>query len=206
MSVSFNHGGFEVYKIYIALKAHFSTRNYDYNEYDGRTNVSIKSYQNRRDKKLFEILASKHQDYIVNFFISNFSKNKNLWIGDFIFNSESYDVYFAWKQRTSMLYKHAEDQMILIRDFLEEKDMKFDELFKVTKKPPIIYRLMSQEFISIETYLVMNKVLGFVKMFDIKLKDDIVYSVRNTRIANYAKFLNIDKIKSKQCMKNVFVA
>jgi hypothetical protein len=45
---------FEVYKDYLALKNHFSNKNYDYFKYKGKVRTSIDSFNKRKDKIFFE--------------------------------------------------------------------------------------------------------------------------------------------------------
>ena len=52
--------GFEVYKMYLALKQHFTKDNYDYQKYNGKVSASEKSFEERRDRFFFKKLATKH--------------------------------------------------------------------------------------------------------------------------------------------------
>jgi len=51
--------GFEVYKMYLALKQHFTKDNYDYVKYRGKVTASEKSFEERRDRYFFKKLATK---------------------------------------------------------------------------------------------------------------------------------------------------
>ena len=44
--------GFEVYKLYLALKLHFTSETYDYFQYGGSAKASQKSFDQRKDKFL----------------------------------------------------------------------------------------------------------------------------------------------------------
>ena len=73
---------FEVYKIYLALKLHFSS-DYDYIKYNGKVNASLASYQKRKDQFFFKKLARIYnKEQIEHFFVSNFIENEKMWIGD----------------------------------------------------------------------------------------------------------------------------
>ena len=51
--------GFEVYKMYIALKNHFTKDTYDYVKYRGKTRATEKSFQGRNDVYFFKKLGTK---------------------------------------------------------------------------------------------------------------------------------------------------
>ena len=46
--------GFEVYKMYLALKNHFTRDNYDYQKYNGKVSASEKAFEQRRDRFFFK--------------------------------------------------------------------------------------------------------------------------------------------------------
>ena len=69
----YNMEAFEAYKIYHALKLHF-TSDYDYAKYNGKAKVTVDSYLKRKDRPFFAKVARKYMttENTKNFFISNF--------------------------------------------------------------------------------------------------------------------------------------
>ena len=59
MSLRMNE--FEAYQKYIALKLHF-TSDYDYFKYNGKTNVTLNSFNERKDKFHFKKIVKKYGD------------------------------------------------------------------------------------------------------------------------------------------------
>ncbi len=62
--------GFEVYKMYLALKQHFTKDSYDYVKYRGKVTASENSFKERSDRYFFKKLATKYDgskilDYLV---------------------------------------------------------------------------------------------------------------------------------------------
>ena len=56
--------GFEVYKMYLALKQHFTKEKYDFYKYNGKVRANEKSFEERRDRYFFlkvsdEVFGSK---------------------------------------------------------------------------------------------------------------------------------------------------
>ena len=42
--------GYEAFGIYQALKLHFTTDSYNYFKYNGKSNISVTVFENRKDK------------------------------------------------------------------------------------------------------------------------------------------------------------
>jgi len=71
---------FEAYKIYHALKLHF-TSDYDYTKYHGKAKVTVDSYLKRKDRPFFAKVARKYMtpDNTKNFFgVINFSSTSSI--------------------------------------------------------------------------------------------------------------------------------
>ena len=54
--------GYEAFGIYQALKLHFTTDSYDFFKYNGKTNVSVNAFENRKDKYHFYKLSRKYSN------------------------------------------------------------------------------------------------------------------------------------------------
>ena len=52
--------GFEVYKVYLALKQHFTKQEYDYFKYHGKVRANENSFEQRRDRYFFKKLATSY--------------------------------------------------------------------------------------------------------------------------------------------------
>ena len=50
------YGGFDVFKVYLAVKLHF-TSNYDYFEYDGKVNIKLETFTKEMTDIFFINLA-----------------------------------------------------------------------------------------------------------------------------------------------------
>ena len=84
---------FEAYQKYIALKLHF-TSDYDYFKYNGKTNVTLNSFNERKDKFHFKKIVKKYGDEnIIEYFVANLISEKP-WIG-----SMDVATYSQWLRR-----------------------------------------------------------------------------------------------------------
>ena len=74
--------GFEVYTMYVAMKAHFKTKSYDFVEFGGRIRSRVSSYEKRKDKYYFEKLAKKYNEQEVKEILLLILENDELYQRD----------------------------------------------------------------------------------------------------------------------------
>ena len=74
---------FEVYQKYLSLKQHFGKKDYDYFKFNGKVRASVSSFEKRKDKHHFIRISKIYKDEeITKFFVSNFVKSSELWVGN----------------------------------------------------------------------------------------------------------------------------
>lgn len=187
--------GFEVYKMYLALKNHFTKPDYDYVKYNGKTRASEKSFEGRNDVYFFKKLGTKYSEAdALGYFVSNFVNDGKGYIRNF-----SDDIYKRWKiHQESFTYKFKQDVSLLLDDVSHPYEQTFETIFKAPKgqHPPILQRYFAQE-ISLETLVVFETCLGYVSDLDRVLSDPIWKEVR-LKILKYQPFLTIDCKKYKR--------
>ena len=191
---------FDTYKAYLGLKNHFTKEKYDYVKYCGKSRASIESFYKRKDRFFFEkISRQKNDEEVIDFFVANFvscNDPQSLWVGEIMRNGE--DNYINWKRRTqSLSYVFKEE----VENIFSGKD--FDKMFEVkgTTHPQIIKEHL-QENISLETLIILEKILGFKKNFDKKL-DDPVWKFLSMRMKKYNSFLNINVLQYRKLLKQI---
>ncbi len=198
--------GLDAYKLYVSIKQHFNiSSNYNYTTYNGATrNVNESTYNRRKDKFYFEAIGRKKKGDLLQFYVANFVVGDGQWIGD-MYNQESESVFFGWKRIIeSLTYLFTED-LKLIKEFLDEREMTFDELFTITDGGhPIIFRFVEQKMIKVETYIIMDSVLRFSNKFKTTIEDEFVYPVVQYKFDRYAEFMNFDTTKFGKIMKKIF--
>ena len=87
-------------------------------------------------------------------------------------------------------------------DVLLERVGNFDDLFKVDDGvvPEIVTALYHSD-ISLETFIIMDKILGFIEHIDKKIDDGIVWPIWKIRCSNYSRLLEVDVNKYKKLLK-----
>ena len=187
--------GFEVYKLYLAIKLHFTSDSYNYFTFNGKTRTTLQSFEKRRDKYFFKKLATKfsHEE-LIQYFVAHFVQNEDTWIGD-ISKVTNSSVYLEWVkkiQSMSFVFSNDVDQLL--------KDIEFEQIFEVTSThPPLLKKYLSKS-ISLETLVIFNKLLNFVKDFDKTIADPIVWPELKRKVLKYEPFLLVDKPKYKQIL------
>ncbi|QJQ27830.1 loader of DNA helicase [Synechococcus phage S-H25] len=178
-----------MYKMYLALKQHFTKDSYDYVKYRGKVSASEKSFEERRDRYFFKKLATKYgEKEILNYFVANFISDPRGYIKSF-----SDDIYTRWRiYQESFSYKFKQDVDSLLEDIAPPYEQSFDSIFTIRKgQHPIILRKYLSQEITLETLVVFEHCLGFVERFDSSLSDPIWKQTRN-QIVKYRPFVNID--------------
>ena len=191
---------FDCYKIYLALKNHFTKDSYDYHKYNGRTRSTLETFYKRKDRFWFEKMCRKKTEKEVeDFFVANFvscSDPQTLWIGDLMKNGDSnYKEWCRKVQSLSYVFKQEVDSHISGGDF--------DKLFAIEgSRHPQLLKKHLQGSISLETMLILDRILGYKNNFDNKLGDP-VWKVTSTRMKKYSPFLNIDVFHYKKILKDL---
>ncbi len=196
--------GFDVYKKYLAIKLHFTSKNqsYDFHKHGGRTTARLDTFTKRRDRYFFHKLSrSYNNDSIVNYFLSNFVSNTNLWIGDII--GQSGDENFkVWSKKIEALHYYYEQDINYMLGKITKK-ISFDDLFtsKDGQHPPILKFVLAKK-ISFETLLILDDILRFSKRLNKDIKEKVLWPKLCDRMIRYKPFLSYNITKYKMTLKN----
>ena len=192
--------GFEVYKIYLAVKLHFTSkgRSYDFHKHLGRTTARLETFTKRRDRYFFHKLSkSYNNNTIVDYFVSNFVTNTNLWVGDIIGKTGD-DNYKQWSKKIEALHYYYEQDI----DYILEQGHEFDDLFKSIngQHPPILKMFLSKK-INFETVLILDDILSFTKQLNKNISEKVLWPKLYDRMIRYKSFLNYNLTKYKMTLK-----
>ena len=190
---------FETYQTYLSMKSHFTNKRYDFFKYGGKSRATMTSFNKRKDKYWFEKTSRKYSDQeITDFLLANFvttNTPQNLWIGEIINSGEK--TYADWmKRQQSLTYLFKEQS----KKLLSEKEL--EEVFNCSKgHPPILKKYLGGE-ISLETFVIFEKIFSFGKKFNRKLKDPVWETV-SMKIKKYVPFLNINVFQYKKILREI---
>ena len=191
----------DAYRCYLALKNHFTKDHYDYIKYRGKTRASNAAFYKRKDRFWFEKFARQKNDKeIEEFFVSNFiysTDPSTVWIGEMIKEGEG--RYQEWQKKVqSLTYIFKEETETVF------ENKKMDDMFDCSKgHPPILKSYLGGD-ISLESMVIYDRILGYGKDFDKRLKDPVWETV-SRKIKKYSPFLNIDVSRYKKILKEVII-
>ena len=197
--------GFEVYKVYLAIKLHFTSKNqsYDFHKHGGRTTARLETFTKRRDRYFFHKLSKSYNDItIVDYFVSNFVTNTNLWVGDIIGHSGD-EAYKEWSKRLESLHYYYEQDIDYILERMTANKMHFDDIFtsKDGQHPPILKMVLSKK-ICVETFVILEDILSFAKRLDKDISETVLWPKMHDRVIRYRPFMKFNNTKYKMTLKN----
>jgi len=190
---------FETYQHYLSLKNHFTNPKYDFFKYGAKTRASLTSFNKRKDKYWFEKTSRKYSDEeVVDFLVSNFSaadNPQNLWIGEIINSGER--TYAEWrkrKQSSTYLFKEQSNELL--------SQNELESLFDCSKGHPKILKRFLSGKLSLENFVIYEKIFRFSKTFDEKLSDPVWETV-SLKLKKYGPFINIDVFNYKKILRDL---
>jgi hypothetical protein len=187
------------YCTYLAMRQHFTRDSYDYFKYNKKVNASYATFDKRKDKFMFAVLAKRGDD-LENFLLANMKENPKIWINELL-SSTSEDNYKEWKIRQeSMTYIFKND--IYFMGGMNASEL--NEVFEVkgASEHPTIIKMFLEKEITLETLIILNRVLTFLPKYD-KIHTDPLYTDVSRLCKKYQPFLKMEKQKAKSIVKNV---
>jgi hypothetical protein len=192
--------GYEAFCLYESIKLHFNKESYDFFKYNGKTNVTVTAFENRKDKYHFYKLSRKYSDKqeLTDFIVANLMVSERLWVGDLL--CEDADVRYTARKKTlqSLSYVFENDCKSVFENVNDP-----NEVLKTDGDYPVLLTKALRKEISIETLVILNKILNFFPMWDKKITDTIRWPDFRRKCENYASFLPQDVVKYKMILKKV---
>ena len=93
---------YDAYRLYLAIKLHFTTPNYDYFRHNAKVNSSLNAFLKRNDRFFFHKLATKYGDDLMMYFVSNFVDRPKTWVGDLV-RADGDTIYNKWRKYNEIL-------------------------------------------------------------------------------------------------------
>jgi hypothetical protein len=194
--------GFEVYKLYLSVKLHFTSDKYNFFQYNGKSKASQSTYDARKDKYFFEKLANKYNyDTLVEYFVSQFVTEQDMWLGDIV-KPKGEKIYYNWRKKKQTLKDTFELELgKLLESIPTPYQENIDKLFHCTSGThPLIVKAYLKKSISLESLIILEKVFSFVSHIDQHISDPLWKSIMK-KIVKYSPFLDVDVSNYKKVIK-----
>ena len=197
---------YDAYRLYLAVKLHFTTPNYDFFRHNAKVNSSLNSFLKRNDRFFFHKLTTKYkQEELLDYFVCNFFHNSKTWVGTLV-RADGDTVYNKFKKYKESFSYNFRNDCVLIRNIIDGDNIRFDDVFSVVSgQHPRMLRLLLSGKISIQSLIIFDKILSFVNRWDKEIKETVIWPEKSFKIAKLKPFVNVNLTKCKFIMKEVFV-
>ena len=197
---------FEVYRTYLSVRNHFTRDSYDFFRFGGKTKVSSGAFDRRKDRYIFDKISKDFRDDEVPLlFVSNFVAKDKFWIGN-VLSEESRNIYTTWKKRIQSLSYGFKNDVELIAQEMHDREIDFNSVFIIQDgQHPIILRLALANLVSLESFLILNKILDFFPQFNRQIEETIIWPDFYKKCVKYEPFVKVDTTQFKFILKNHFV-
>ena len=192
---------YDAFELYIAVKTHFNSPSFDFHKFNGKTRLTPNSFDKREDKAFFYRICKKYSKAkLIDLFVANFVDNPNLWIGDLL-DETSEAIYIEWLKKIESLTYHFSEECTCLLEWAEINGYTFNDLFRIKEgNHPIIVRMVLQRIISLETFIILDRILGCGFNFNKRLTD-IIWKDFWMKICKYSPFININLEKCKKLLR-----
>jgi hypothetical protein len=175
---------FEVYRLYLALKLHFTKKDYNITKTKGAVRASQNAFLKRKDLTAMRKLARDYKRReIIDLLVANFVSGDK-WGG--VFDANAKETYEIWKSRKQKLDYIFEQDIAKIELEMEQESIA-NPFTSEDGYHPLIYRLYFGHLISIETLVVLDKIYNYVTMDS----DDIFLEDVSMLVKKYRPFVQI---------------
>ena len=182
----------DAYLMYCAMKAHFDKSDYDFVKYNGKSKVSRDSFYKRNDRVFFVKLTRKYKSKqdIQDYLLANFLIHPKGWVGKF-----DEDNYIHWKKKIQSLSYTFKSE---IEPILDSKLIAVSE----NTHPKLLKEYLGKR-VSLESMVILDSILQFSKMWNVKLKEDYAWKDVSKLMNDYKSFLKFDATKFKFVLKEL---
>ena len=194
--------GFAAYALWNALKLHFTSDSYDYFKYNGKTNVSKSTFSTNKSKYHFYKLSRKYNlEELKDFYVANFIQGKGDWVGDLLQDGD--ENYTKWqKTQQSLTYTFENDIMYMFDSVDGAEFWHIDDYFKpIDGGWPMLITKMMHDKIKLETVCILIDIFDCMPRWEKQITDDIIWPTHRRIIKKYTPFINYDKQKFKEILK-----
>ena len=197
---------YESYTLYLAIKLHFTSDNYDFYRHNAKVNSSFNTFLKRNDRFFFHKLTTKYnKEEMLDYFVCNFFHNSKTWIGNLV-RADGETIYNKWKKYNQSFTYNFRSDCVLLRNVINDNSIRFDDVFRVHNgQHPRLLRLLLSEKISVQTIIILDKALSFIKRWDKEIAENVIWPEKSFKIKKLSPFIKFNLTKCKFIMKEVFV-
>lgn len=182
---------FEACQAHQAFRFHFTQKKYDFFKYHAKTKMSIRQFEERRDRYQFEKIASRYtQDKYVLKMLVAYKKDANFWIGDIISkeNENATLKFQGYLQGYSTAF--FQEDISRIREMLLKTSMTLKDIVVINEKiHPEFFKMYVRKEVTPETFIAVDKVIGLSHHMNTVRQDDPIWQDRFHFLKKYYPFV-----------------
>lgn len=180
------------YTLYMSIRAHFFSKNYDAIKENGRIKTrGNNSLEKRNDRVLFSMLSKKFESpqQVAAYFVANFAYSNPYCLDD---QERGLVNYKTWQRKRQSITKTFYDDL----SYIESLGLSFESLVDASStKVPKLLVLEKNNKVNIESLCIMNMFDSFVDNWE---KVQPLWKDDYLRIRKLASFIKIDEAKFGQ--------
>lgn len=184
--------GYKAYRLYLAIKLHFTTDSYNVFEKMGAVKYTREQFNKRNDKTIYEKMATKYseKDWI-QFLVANLAYG-NLTPVYEIEESESYQL--NWIKRKESITQIVKNDLSVIINDAYKNNLKKDSVLDFTfNQQPSILTLFIGNRISLESVSILNDFLELSNLWVLSGFVMTFWESEIRRINKVNRFVKYDK-------------
>jgi len=151
--------GYKAWKLYMAVKLHFTTNKYNVFNNRGHVKGARDSFVTRNDRYIFEKLARRFssEQEIIQYYVANFAYGNDSVVYS---DGEGLDNLTTWQKRKQSVSRIFENDLQVIHLHLEKQGLGITDLF--SGGSPELLKLHLGGFVTIETMVILNSITGYL--------------------------------------------
>lgn len=190
-----NERVFKCYITFLALKRHFQIKSYDYFKYKGKVKISKTSFEKRRDLHFFNRLSRNKEWRELT--LSNLRYDSSLWVNDLLTDEANIKLIEMKKRKQALLYHYSEELKLLNPNFN-------DNFIPLEGQHPTVLKLFIKGTISLETIVILNRLLDLTTKWDKLIEDDLIWPSKKLMINKFEPFMSFDLDRFRQKTIDIF--
>ena len=154
--------GYKVWKLYMAVKLHFTTNSYNVFNNRGHVKGARDTFYNRNDRFIFEKLARKFptERDVIQYFVANFAYGNNEVVYE---PGEGDRNLTTWNKRKESVSQVFENDLHAICLHLEKEGLSESHLYEKSGSDfPELFKLYLGGYITIETMVILDSYVNYI--------------------------------------------
>lgn len=182
---------YEAYVMFLALKRHFTTKDYDYFKYAGKVKTSVAAFEKRNDRYFFEKLS--RMDDPKGFLLAACTRDdpNKLFIGSLMRDNKYAIMYLDYKNTANAIEYSFDNQMNGVHGP--------DFQVKGGHHPRVI-DLYFQKEINLEALVIIANEAKLLPYWNTHIRDTLIWPDVAMKIKKYSPFVRYDKEKVRKSL------